>query len=112
MQKFVTSACQAKQFYSFSPVPGYEISCVKVIYNKDFNVSFNHQLKQLQNKRGNSCFIPKWSSMAHPEFRQKTLQFLEDYAKPFIDMDYPDVMIVPYLLGMDLIVYSKWDIQI
>lgn len=87
---------KAISFYQTHPVPGYEVASVKVIYNSGFDMTFNQQLKQLQTRKGNPSFAPKWSnSMSNKKHREKTIEILHSYAKPFVDPDYPDVLIVP-----------------
>lgn len=86
--------------YNGHPIPGYEISNIKVIFNSDFNINFSQYLSQLQSRKGKDAFLPNWSkTLTKPQFREKTLQILQHYAKPFVDPDYPDVTIVPTWYG-------------
>jgi len=73
---------KALQFYNHCPVPGHEISSVKVIYNKTFNVKFDAHLQTLQHKEGNPAFKQQWSSMSNPQLRQKTISQFEKMSKP------------------------------
>jgi TPR repeat protein len=80
-------------FYQRCPVPGYDVAKVQVIYNRNFNIKFNFYLDEQQHKKGNSAFVPKWSSMSNVALRQKTDDLLKSISHT--DPDYPDVKLIP-----------------
>jgi hypothetical protein len=82
-------------FYQNGPVPGYEVARVEVIYNRDFNLDFNSQLKRLQKRKGKAAFAPKWSSMSNVDLRQRTMELLDNISQNHVDSDYPDVKLIP-----------------
>ena len=67
-------------FYQHHPVPGYEIGDVKVIYNRDFNIAFEVQIKRLQQKDKNPAFKPKWDNENNAQWRAETAKKLEELA--------------------------------
>jgi serine/threonine protein kinase len=86
-------------FYQHHPVPGYQIASVQVIYNRDFNVGFEVQLKKMQQREGKDAFAPTWSKENNPEWRAITDRKLRELARPHADPDYPAVNIVPQWHG-------------
>jgi len=67
---------KVEYFYNLHPVPNYEISSVKVIYNRTFNQKFECQIETLQRKAraGNSFFSPKWRFMSDVKLREENYE--------------------------------------
>jgi serine/threonine protein kinase/TPR repeat protein len=86
-------------FYQHHPVPGYHIGSVQVIYNRDFNLGFEVQIKKLQHRSGNPAFTPSWHTENAPQWRAATDTKWKELAKPYADPDYPAVNIVPLWHG-------------
>ncbi len=86
-------------FYAPHPVSGYEIGHVKVIYNPGFNRGFELHMDKLQHRHNNPAFVPKWSTMSEPDFRQNTYALFEQMTQPHRDPNYPAVKLLPAFHG-------------
>jgi len=85
--------------YQVHPVPGYEVGAVRVVYNPNFNRTFQGKLHNLQQRQGSKAFAPSWQNENDPQWREKTHQQLERWAASYQDTDYPNVKIVPVWHG-------------
>jgi hypothetical protein len=86
-------------FYQISPVPGYEVASVRVIYNPGFDRQFSLHISKLQERHGNPVFILGWRNENDLAWREATHQKLETWAAPYQDPDAPNVKILPVWHG-------------
>ncbi len=87
--------------YQGSPVPGYHIKSVQVIYNPTLNHAFYLEMKSLNKRHANPAFHPAWRAEAGKsgEWREKSHSILEVMAAPHQDPSCPRVTLVPMWHG-------------
>ena len=94
---------KVKRFYDHHPVPGFEITSVKVVYNPTFNRSFESHMRKLQKRHGNDFFAPKWEidllDKKNLDWRQKVQELFEEMVTPYTDPEYPNVKLFPLWHG-------------
>jgi TPR repeat protein len=78
-----------------TPVPGYGITGLKVIYYPHANRMFQGELEKLQARKGKPVFEPNWESMSNSGLRKKVMGTWEKLSQPYTDSSYPNVRLLP-----------------
>jgi len=82
--------------YAHNPVPGYEISRVRRVYNHNLAVRFNRHLDKLEYRALKpDLFSPHWTLENNPEKRREIDDFYYAIGSDYVDFNYPNLRVIP-----------------
>ena len=90
---------QILKLYAACSDPGFNVVSVREVSNVTLTGAFQHRLAQLQTRSGNPPFRANYRAEPHPSHRDDIVRAAKALARPFSDISFPDVSILPVWHG-------------
>lgn len=81
--------------YQNTPVQGYDLANVEIIYNPTMESAFTSRISQLEHRASNDSFKPNFDKEKNPQWRKKILKDFKKQALPYADSNFQHVTILP-----------------